>query len=148
MRTRMRMRMRMRMRTRSQSQFHISRRKWRWQWFSSLQVWHVGDGLPGGNEYVFTLQSIKRREGANSPDTSLYAVIHAELRKPRETRLLGQVVRSDSDPHDYVLYKGETWRISNALYRVNWISQDEDALAAGVFRNPDNVTAPFKFDYR
>jgi hypothetical protein len=116
--------------------------------FSLLQVWHVGDGLPGGNEYVLTLQSIKRREGANLPETALYAVIHAELRQPRETRLFGQVVRSDSDPHDIVVYKGETFRISNALYRVNWISQNENAMAAGVFRNPDSVTAPLQFDYQ
>ena len=74
-------------------------------------------------------------------------MIHAELRKPRETRLLGQVVRSDSDPHDYVLYKGETWRISNALYRVNWVSQDENAIAGATYRNPDSVSAPLKFDY-
>ena len=104
--------------------------------FSALQVWHVGDGLPGGNEYVVTLQTITRREGATLPETAQYAVIHAELRQPRQTRLLGQVVRSDSDPHDYVLYQGETFRISKALYRVNWISQTEKALAAGRLPQP------------
>src|SRR5438132_7129764 len=86
---------------------------------ASLQVWHVGDGLPGGSEYVLTLQGIKRREGADSRDTALYAVVHAQLRQPRETRLLGQLVRSDADPHDLVVYKGETFRIGHALYRVN-----------------------------
>jgi hypothetical protein len=115
--------------------------------FDALQVWHVGDGLPGGNEYVVTLQAITRREGATLPETAQYAVVHAELRQPRQTRWLGQVVRSDTDPHDYVLYQGETFRISTALYRVNWISQTEKAMAAGVFRNPDRVTAPLKFDY-
>jgi hypothetical protein len=114
---------------------------------SSLQIWHVGDGLPGGTDYVLTVQGIKRRDGADSPDTALYAVIHAQLRQPRETRLFGQVVRSDADPHEYAAYKGETFRIGHALYRVNWISQDENALAAGVLRHPDAVTAPLKFDY-
>ena len=85
-------------------------------------------------------------EGADSPDTVLYAVIHAELRQPRETRVLGQLLRSDADPHDYVIYKGETFRLSRALYRVNWISQDENALAAGRYRNPDAVSASLKFD--
>src|SRR5205085_3262094 len=47
--------------------------------FTSLQVWHVGEGLPGGTQYVLTLQSIKRRESADSADTALYAVVHAEL---------------------------------------------------------------------
>ena len=116
--------------------------------FSSLQTWHVGDGLPGGTEYVLTVQGIKRRDGADSPDTALYAVIHAQLRHPRETRLFGQVIRSDSDPHEYAVYKGETFRIGRVVYRVNWISQDENSLAAGVVRRPDAVTAPLKFDYQ
>jgi hypothetical protein len=115
--------------------------------FTSLQTWHVGDGLPGGSQYVLTVQSIKRRDGADSPDTALYAVIHAELRQPRETRVLGQLIRSDSDAHDYVVYKGESFRIGRALYRVNWISQDENAVAAATYRNPDNVSAPLQFDY-
>ena len=110
--------------------------------FSALPVWHVGDGLPGGSQYVLTVQSIKRREGADSPDTALYAVIHAELRQPRETRLLGQLLRSDADPHDYVIYKGETFRLSRALYRVNWMSQDENAVAAGRYRNPTRSAHP------
>ncbi len=114
---------------------------------ASLQLWHVGDGLPGGTDYVLTLQAIKRREGADSPDTAQYGVIHAQLRQPRETRLFGQLVRSDADPRDHSIYKGETFRIGRALYRLNWISQDENALAAGVLRHPDAVTAPLKFDY-
>jgi hypothetical protein len=115
--------------------------------FSALHVWHVGDGLPGGTEYVLILQGIRRREGADSPDTALYAVVHAALRQPHETRLLGQLLRSDSDPHDYVVYKGETFRIGRALYRVNWISQEEGAIAAGAYKNPDTVRAPLKFEY-
>ena len=115
--------------------------------FSALDTWHVGDGLPGGTQYVLTVQSIKRREGTSSPDTAQYAVIHAELREPRLTRILGQVVHSDSDPHDYVVYKGEDFRIGHNLYRVNWISQDQASLAAGVLRHPDAVTARLKFEY-
>jgi hypothetical protein len=116
--------------------------------FSSLQTWHVGDGLPGGTDYVLTVQSIKRRDGADAPETALYALIHAQLRQPRETRLLGQVIRSDTDPHDYAVYKGETFRVGRVVYRVNWISQDENTLAAGVVRRPDAVTTPLKFDYQ
>jgi type II secretory pathway pseudopilin PulG len=115
--------------------------------FSSLQVWHTGDRLPDSTDYTFTVQSIERRQGASSPDTALYAVIHAELRQPRQTRLLGQVIRSDSDPHDYALYKGESFRIGRTLYRVNWVSQADGALAAGVYKNPDSVSASLKFAY-
>jgi hypothetical protein len=115
--------------------------------YSALDVWHVGEGLPGGTRYVLTVQSVKRRDGASSPDTALYAVIHAELREPHETRILGQLVRSDSDPHDYAVYKGETFRIGRSLFRLNWVSQDDNAIAAGVLRHPDAVAASLKFDY-
>jgi hypothetical protein len=115
--------------------------------FTTLAIWHVGDGLPGGTDYVLTVQAIKRRDGAESPDSALFAVIHAALRQPRETRILGQVLRSDSDPHDYVVYKGESFRIGRALYRVNWISQEEAAIAAGTYRNPDAVRDPLRFEY-
>jgi hypothetical protein len=115
--------------------------------FSALDVWHVGDALPGGTDYVLIVQRIVRRAGADSADTSLYAVVHAELRHPRETRLLGQVIRSDSDPHDFAVYKGEVFRLGRALYRVNWISQEQGAVAAGVLRNPDRETQPLVFEY-
>ena len=62
-------------------------------------------------------------------------------------RVLGQLLRSDADPHEYVLYKGETFRIGSALYRVNWVSSESSALAAGVYRQPDAVRASFKFAY-
>jgi hypothetical protein len=115
--------------------------------FSSLQVWHVGEGLPGGTQYVVAVQAVRRRDGTDSPDTALYAVMHAELRQPRETRIFGRLLRSDSDPHDHVLYKGETFRIGRALYRVNWISQTDNALAAGALRQPDSLTQPLRFEY-
>ena len=115
--------------------------------FTNLDVWHTGEGLPGGAQYVVVLQAIRRRDKSDSPDTALYAVFHAELRQPHETRLLGQLVRSDADPHDHVVYKGETFRLGHALYRVNWISQSDGAVAAGVVRQPDSVTQPLKFEY-
>jgi hypothetical protein len=115
--------------------------------YSALLTWHVGERLPESSQYVLTLQAVRRREGAESPDVGQYAVIHAELRQPRETRIGGVVLRSDSEPHDYVVYKGETFRIGRAVYRVNWVSQEASALAAGVYRHPDAVSAPLKFEY-
>jgi type II secretory pathway pseudopilin PulG len=115
--------------------------------FVAIDTWHVGDALPGGTDYVVTLTRIERRSGAQSADTGLYAVVRAQLRQPRETRILGQLVRSDNDAHDYVVYTGEAFRIGHVVYRANWISQETDTLAAGVLRNPDMMTQPFKFDY-
>lgn len=115
--------------------------------YSSLQTWKVGDALPDARDYAISLQAVRRREGADSPDTALYGVVHVELRQPRETRLLGQVVRSDKDAHDYIVYKGESFRIGRAIYRVNWVSQQDNTLAAGVYRRPDTVSAALKFEY-
>lgn len=114
---------------------------------TAIDTWQVGDGLPGGAAYALTLRSVERRGGADSSDTALYAVFHVELRQARETRILGQLVRSDSDAHEYVVYKGESFRLGHAVYRVNWISQETNTVAAGVVRNPDSVTQPLKFDY-
>jgi hypothetical protein len=115
--------------------------------FSALQTWHVGDRLPDATDYTLTLQAIHRRDGATTPQTALYAVVHAELRQPHEIRVLGQLLRSDSDPHDYVLYTGQSFRIGRALYRVNWVSQESSAMAAGIYRTPDSVSAPLVFAY-
>ena len=115
--------------------------------YSSLQTWRVGDQLPQARDYVLSLQAIRRRESADSPDTALYAVVHAELRQPRETRLLGQVIRSDKDAHDYFVYKGENFRIGRTIYRANWVSQEDSSFAAGAYRHPDAVSAPLKFEY-
>ena len=115
--------------------------------FTALQVVHVGEALPGGTQYVVTLSGIKRRDSAESTDTAVYAQVHAQLRQPRETRVLGQLIRTDADPHDHVVYKGETFRIGRAVYRVNWISDADMTMAVATYRNPDTVMAALKFDY-
>jgi hypothetical protein len=115
--------------------------------FTQLQTWKVGERLPDASRYSVTLQTIRRRDNAESTDTAQYAVVHVELRQPNETRFLGQVIRSDNDAHDYVVYKGETFRIGRTVYRVNWVSSESGAFAAGAYRHPDAVRTAFKFDY-
>jgi hypothetical protein len=116
--------------------------------YAALTVLGVGEALPGGTAYQLTVLDVKKRsDGAPSPDTAQYAVIRAVLRQPRETRLFGQVVRSDNDQHDVAVYKGETFRVGRALYRVNWISDAERRMAIATYRHPDDISAPLKFDY-
>lgn len=115
--------------------------------FSSLLVVHTSEHLPGGTDYVLSLISLTRRPNAPSADVGQYATVRAELRQPRETRLLGQLIRTDSDPHDYALYKGESFRIGRAVYRVNWVSESEASMAIAAYRTPDTISAPLKFDY-
>ncbi len=113
---------------------------------SALRAIRVGDALPGGRDYALTLAEIRRRDGADSPDAAFYAVVHAELRQPRETKILGQVVRRDVDPRDYSVYKGESFRVGRDFYRVNWVSFEDQAVALGTYRQPDRVTGSLKFE--
>lgn len=115
--------------------------------FSALRTVQVGETLPGGTDYVLAAREIRRREGAGGPDIALYLVVQAQLRQPRETRLLGQLIRTDADPREHVLYKGESFRIGRALYRVNWISLEQRAVGIATYRQPDDVTAVLKFAY-
>ena len=71
--------------------------------FSSLQTWHAGDGLPGGTDYVLTIQSIRRRDAADSSDTALFAIVHAQLRQPRETRVV--------EPEPDLAVQPRRWRL-------------------------------------
>ncbi len=113
---------------------------------SALRVFRVGDALPGGQDYALTVSDVRRRDGAESPDTAFYAVIHAELRQPRETKILGQVVRRDADPHDYPVYKGESFRIGRELFRVNWLSFVDRSVAIGTYRQPDHAVGTLKLE--
>lgn len=115
--------------------------------FVALRVLSVGDQLVGGGEYVLTVKEVRRRDDGERTETSLYAVIHAELRQPRETRVLGQVVRTDRDERDHPVYTGESFRIGRASYRVNWVSREQNQMAIGTYRYADAATGPLKFEY-
>jgi len=104
----------------------------------------VGQELAGGSSRVVTLANVQRREGADSPDTAVYATLRSELRVPEETKVLGVTLRSTRDPREYHLYRGETFRVGNRLYKVNWVSVERQQLAIVAYRDQDRVTAPVK----
>ncbi len=64
---------------------------------------------------------------------------------PEETRVLGVTLRSTRDPREHHLYRGETFRIGNRLYKVNWVSVERQQAAIVAYRDQDRVTAPVKF---
>jgi hypothetical protein len=104
----------------------------------------VGAPVPGSATRELTVASIQRRADPSGPDGAVYAVLHGELRQPQDTKVLGVTVRSTRDPKDYYLYKGETVRIGQKLYKVNWVSAERQQLALVAYRDPDRVTAPLK----
>ena len=113
--------------------------------FDELVRLDVGASIVGSQTRTLTITSIQRRPDAPDPDQGVYAVVHSELVTPRETRILGMVVRRDRDPRDDYLYKGETFRVGRRLYKVNWVSLDRQQIAIAAYRDPDRATASVKF---
>jgi hypothetical protein len=105
----------------------------------------VGQELAGSGTRTVTLAGVQRRDGAESPDTAVYATLKSELRVPDETKVLGVTLGSTRDPREYHLYRGETFRIGNTLYKVNWVSIERRQVAIVAYRDQDRVTAPAKF---
>ncbi len=106
----------------------------------------TGAALNGSSTRSITLASVQRQATPTGPDSAVYAVLHSELREPKETKVLGVTVRSTRDAQDHYLYKGETIRIGQRLYKVNWVSVERQQLALVVYREQDRVTAPLKFE--
>jgi len=105
---------------------------------------NVGGQVAGSSARDLTVASIQRRADPSGPDGAVYAVLHGELREAQETKVLGITVRSTRDPRDYYLYKGETVRIGQKLYKVNWVSIERQQVALIAYREQDRVTAPLK----
>ncbi len=105
----------------------------------------VGQEIAGSATRTVALASVQRRDSAESPDTAVYATLKTELRTAEETKILGMTVRSSRDPRDQHLYRGETFRLGNRLYKVNWVSVERQQMAITAYREQDRVTAPVKF---
>jgi hypothetical protein len=114
--------------------------------FAELATYRVGAEIPGAAERTIIVSRLERRTDAPAPDTAAYAVIHTELRSPRETRVLGILVRSDREPRDLFLYKGESIRVGRKLYKVNWLSLEQQQIGLAAYRQPDQVTGALKLE--
>jgi hypothetical protein len=104
----------------------------------------AGATVDGSAERVVTFAEVRRRDNPENPDAAVYAVLRSALRTPRETRVLGMVVRTTRDEQEHYLYKGESFRLGRRLFKVNWVSLERRQMAIGAYRDPDRVTAPLK----
>ncbi|MBV9119628.1 MAG: hypothetical protein JOZ39_02890 [Chloroflexi bacterium] len=115
--------------------------------FASLRTISIGDALGQSDEFTYTLMDIRRREDASgNPDFAQYAVIQRQYRVPRETKLLGITVHVDRGEQQYILDRGETFRLGDELNKVNWISAAERRLAVASYRHPDEFAGRLAFD--
>ncbi len=92
-----------------------------------------------------TLVDIRSRSDAVSPNEADFAVVESALITPRETRVLGLPVFRDDGRRLHYLYKGESFRLGDAYYKVNWVSAEPPELAVAQYRSPDPAV-PLKVD--
>ncbi len=114
--------------------------------FEELLKLQAGAQLSGASERTVAFARFERRADAPSPEAAAYAVLHTELRSPREIRIFGVLLRSDRDPRDAFLYKGESIRVGRKLYKVNWVSLEHQQVALTAYRHPDQVTGTLKLE--
>lgn len=105
----------------------------------------TGQAFGRTNEYVVALAEIRKREGATTPNEAQYALVRRSYETPRETRILGVVIRTNRGEAGYFLYKGEPFRLGGAYYKVNWVSVERGEIALVRYRNVDELTVPLKF---
>jgi hypothetical protein len=114
--------------------------------FSSLQTLGLGDVLGRSSEYLFTLADIRRRnDPSTNPDFVQYAVLQRQYQVPHETKLLGLTIHVDRGEQQYILDRGESFRIGSQLYKVNWISSGDIRMAVATYRDPDQFAGELAF---
>lgn len=113
--------------------------------FDELRRVDSGGSLAPHPERELTLAAVRKRVGAETPETAQYAAILDKLKTPRETRVLGVVVSRTSDERERFLYKGQVFRVGRSLYKVNWVSFDPPALAVARLRDPNTPVADLAF---
>jgi len=115
--------------------------------FSSLETVGAGQAFGHSSQYVFTLEGIQRREaGSANPDFAQYATVARRYQVPRETKVLGITIYVDRGEQQYILDRGETFRIGGQLYKVNWISSAQMQMALATYRSPDQFAGRLAFD--
>ena len=114
---------------------------------AALSTMRIGETVGVSRDYDFALAGIRRREDASgNPDVAQYGILQRRYKTPRETKILGVTVRVDRGEQQYVLDRGETFRIGGTLYKVNWISASEQQMAVAVYRNPDQFAGKLAFE--
>lgn len=112
---------------------------------SSLMTIGPGQDVGQSRQYVFRLSAIHVRDNAGSSAFADYAVLDRQYITPKTTSLFGITLRVDRGQRQYVLDRGETFRIGQVLYKVNWISASQNRMALGTYRYPDRFAGKLAF---
>lgn len=83
-------------------------------------------------------------QGDQNPHQAYYAVVRRELVSPRKSSF-GPITREDKGVAEYYLYKGESFRVGQNNWKVNWISMNGE-IGIAMNRTADVPIPYFKFE--
>jgi hypothetical protein len=113
--------------------------------FSAWNRVAVGDVVAASGTHQLTLGEVRRRADAASGDHAAYAIVRQRLETPRVTRIFDIPIRVDTGEMSYILYKGESFQVGEAFYKVNWVSPDPGEIAIAQYRRRQDVPTTLKF---
>jgi hypothetical protein len=113
---------------------------------SALRAVRGGDRIAQSGEYVVTLAEVRRYGQSDDPRLGYYAVVRQAYREPKDRTVLGLVVGTDRGEAEYYAYTGESFRVGRTLYKVNWLSYDDQQVALATYRSADHFGGALKFE--
>jgi hypothetical protein len=94
-----------------------------------------------------TLVEVRQQPTPPGPDAAEYAVLESALLTSRATSILGVSVLRNDERATHFVYKGESFRLGAAYYRVNWVSVGSNEVAVAQYRALDpNAALKFQTD--
>jgi hypothetical protein len=114
--------------------------------FDELRTLSAGDALGDSRLYHFAVVAIEQRSDTGTTDQLVYARVHRRLLVPNVTKILGITIRTDDQPKDYALYRGEEFGLGGHTYKVNWLLPGSQQVATARFRQAAAAAGPLVFD--
>jgi hypothetical protein len=114
--------------------------------FDELRTLSAGDAVGDSRLYHFAVVAIEQRSDSGTTDQLAYARVHRRLLVPNVTKILGITIRTDDQPQDYALYRGEEFGLGGHTYKVNWLSLATQQITTTRFRQPSDAEGPLVFD--
>jgi hypothetical protein len=114
--------------------------------FDELRSLSAGDSVGDSQLDHFSVVAVEQRSEGGAPAQLVYARIHRHLLVPNVTKFLGITVRTDDQPQDYALYRGQEFGLGGHAYKVNWLSIENQTLEIVRFRQATDAEGPLVFD--
>jgi hypothetical protein len=105
----------------------------------------VGGVVATSGMHHVTLVEVRRREDATSGDYVSYAVVRQRMDAPRVIRIFDAPIRVERGEVSHVLFKGESFQVGEAAYKVNWVSRETGEIAVAQYRRRQDVPGALKF---